>query len=112
VQHAAQARKAFERPQLEELVEQKGRRLAGCGPRARKKSQRRIERGAGAGRRGLADRKRRGRRHGAQKPFGRRRRALDIDVLGRGTAESIAKVLQQSGAAAAASTDEHWNPGW
>ena len=48
-------------------------------------------------RRAFADRKRRGRHHRAQKPFGCRRGALDVDRLRRGPAESIAQ------AAAAAS---------
>ena len=49
--------------------------------------------------------------HGAQKTFGRRRRALDVDGLRRGAAEPIAQLLQQSRAAAAASADEHRNAG-
>ena len=58
VEHATQPRKALEGPQLEELVEQERRRLAGPRPRAAEERQGGIEGRAGAGGRLIGDGKR------------------------------------------------------
>src|SRR6202011_2769751 len=49
MEHAAEARKALEGPELEKLVQEEGRRLARCGPGPCEEGERGVERGAGAG---------------------------------------------------------------
>src|SRR5439155_7166751 len=56
VEHAAQAGKALERPQLEEFVEDERRRFAGPGLRAAEEGERRVEGGPRAGRNLVAHR--------------------------------------------------------
>ena len=107
VQHAAQTRKAFERPELEELVEQERGRLAAAA------SARASRNASVASKARAARRPARRRRAGtatvaaiaAQEPFRRGRGPLDVDVLRRRAADPIAELLQQRRAAAAASAE-------
>ncbi len=109
VQHPAQARKAFEGAELEELVEQERRRLAAAGARAVEERQRRVEGRARAGGGGSPAANGDVLRDRAQEPLGRGRRALDVDVLRRRAADAIAQLLQQRGPAAAASAEQDRN---
>ena len=110
----AQAREALEGAQLEELVEQEGRRsVAGraCGVQ---ECERGVERLAGARRRPrdvcMVRWKRRGLANRLVEPLGCRRYRLDVDVLRRRATEEIPQAQQERGASGAAAAKHHGNP--
>jgi predicted secreted protein len=109
VQHAAQAREAFERPQLEKFVEQHRHRLAAAVLGAAEERQRGVERGAGPGRRRLADRERRTGDHRPQETFGRRGCPLDVEIQRPRSPETFAQLVEDRGPSAPTSAEEHWN---
>src|SRR5207244_2747880 len=109
-EHPPKPREALEGPQLEELVEDEGGRLAGAGLRARQERKRRVERLSRAGRNLIAHWEGRRARHRSEKPFGGGRGALDVDVLGRAASDSIANQLDDGRFAGAGAADEHGNP--
>ena len=111
VHHAAEPRKALERAELQELVEQEGDRLAAAGSRTHEKCERCFEGGAGADWCGIGNRERRRANDRAMESLGRRRRAFDVDELGGWTADPLSHLVEQRGSAAAAPGDEHRDAG-
>ena len=110
VEDPAQAGKAFERAQLEELVEQEGDRIAAAGARPGEVLHRLVKRGARAALSRIASRDRRTRGNRMKEPFRRRRDSFDVNRLRRAPARAIAELLEQGRTAAPASTDEHRDP--
>ena len=110
-QHAAQAREALERPQLEELVEQERRgRVSGDAGRV-EECQRCVEGRARAGvlavvGRSRTARERRRLTHRGEEPLRRRRDPLDVDVLRRRAAEEIAQPQEERGPPRAAAAED------
>ena len=112
VQDAPQSGKALERAQLQELVEQEHRRLAGAGPAVREEVERHVERGARARRGRVGDREGRPVDRRTVEALRRRRRALDVDALRRHPAGPLAQLLQQRASSAAAPAEENRDAGW
>ena len=111
MQDTAQARKTFERAELEKFVEQEGYRRAAARPGATEKVQRGVECGPSSFGRSIADWKRRRRGDRAEKPFRCRRYSFDVDRLDGAPARTVAKLLKKGRAPTAASTDEYWDAG-
>ena len=113
-QHVPQPREAFERPQLEHLIEQEGARLAAGRAGGVEEDEQHVERLAR--RRGLTfgcmPRERRRGRHRLEKTFGCRGAALHRYILRRGAAKPFAQPLQQHRPPGAAAAKDDGDAGW